>query len=128
MVLGRVEGPSRQEGTSAHFWHTELKRSVIMDFMVWHNVEAANLMKLVIYVVWSGQWLEGQSFAAKQGIAPSSEGNDPTVLFLLLLQQTREVCQLFQRMKQLCGFDITDRAQMELQRKGAAFELVRTNF
>jgi hypothetical protein len=27
-------------------------------------------------------------------------------------------------MKQLCGFDITERAQTELQRKGAAFELV----
>jgi len=28
-------------------------------------------------------------------------------------------------MKQLCGFDITERAQTELHRKGAAFELVR---
>jgi hypothetical protein len=73
------------------------------------------------------QWLEGRSYAAKTESAAVGgvEGSDPTALFLLLLQHTREVCQLFGRMKQLCGFDITERAQTELQRKGAAFELVR---
>jgi hypothetical protein len=34
MVLGREEGPSTREGTSAHFWHVELKQSIIKDFMV----------------------------------------------------------------------------------------------
>jgi hypothetical protein len=71
--------------------------------------------------------LEGRSYAAKHvpTAAAASEGDDPTVLFLMLLQHAREVCQLFGRMKQLCGFDITERAQTELHRKGAAFELVR---
>jgi len=34
MVLGRVQGPPSKEGTSAHFWHVELRKSIIIDFMV----------------------------------------------------------------------------------------------
>jgi hypothetical protein len=34
MVLGRVEGPPSKEETSAHFWHVELKQSILKDFMV----------------------------------------------------------------------------------------------
>jgi len=76
------------------------------------------------------QWLEGRSYAAKHGpnaAASVGEGNDPTVLFLLLLQHAREAVPTVRAHEAaLRAFDITERAQTELQRKGAAFELVHT--
>src|SRR5690606_18114230 len=110
----------------AHFWHVELKQSILRDFMV-HSPSANHTTHIFAHMPRCAQWLEGRSYAAKHvpTAAAASEGYDPTVLFLMLLQHAREVCQLFGRMKQLCGFDITERAQTELHRKGAAFELVR---
>ncbi len=59
-----------------------------------------------------------------EGASSANDSADPSAIFRALLHQTKEVYALFGRTKELCGFEISERAQRELQRKGSAFELV----
>jgi hypothetical protein len=46
------------------------------------------------------------------------------VLFRQMLNHTEDLVALFARLQELCGFELTEKAQGELIKKGAAFELV----